>query len=68
MVNATLDAIKKRRKFMQQNRVLNDRDILVGGILPFAPGLFRSRLEGASLRLLKKILNIYWDIFKEKIG
>jgi GT2 family glycosyltransferase len=61
-------SISQRRKWVQRARKLSDRDLLVGGPLPFSPGFIRSRIEVAALNTLSTILNTYWRIVKHQIG
>lgn len=60
--------IQKRRKRVQRARSLDDKDLLVGGLPPLAPGLIRSNLEKVALLTLSKILNKYWGVAKNWIG
>jgi GT2 family glycosyltransferase len=61
-------ALVERRKRMQRGRVCGDREILVGGPLPLAPGLVRSRAAHAAVRCLGGGLNAYWRITRRLIG
>ena len=53
---------------MQRGRVCADREILVGGPLPLAPGVVRSRAAHAAVRCLGSGLNAYWRITRRLIG
>jgi len=40
----------------------------VGGPLPLAPGLIRSRAVGAAVRLFSGALDAYWRVARRWIG
>ncbi len=61
-------ALFERRKRMQRGRVCRDREILVGGPLPLAPGVVRSGLAHAAVRCLGGGLNAYWHATRRLIG
>lgn len=60
--------ILNRRKFVAENRRRYDRELLSGGLLPFAPGFIQNRLERIAVRALSAILTIYWKMVKNFIG
>lgn len=64
--NAT--SILHKRKRMQRERLLNDRDLLVGGPIPLAPGFLRSRIEDKIVVGLSRVLNAYWRLAQHWIG
>jgi GT2 family glycosyltransferase len=53
-------AIRHRRCRIQNQRKVDDKDVLVGGPLPLAPGLIRSPIAGRAVNLLSAMLNAYW--------
>jgi GT2 family glycosyltransferase len=61
-------AIWKRRRWVQQTRLLNDKELLVGGTLPISPGLIRSRIGCLAVTVLSMFLNAYWRIAQRWIG
>jgi GT2 family glycosyltransferase len=58
----------QRRRRMQRDRVQPDRVILVGGPLPLAPGVVRSRVTATAVRCLSVGLNAYWRLARHLIG
>lgn len=58
----------QRRQLMQQSRRVNDRELLVGGPLPLAPGLITSAIMQKAVTTLSIILNAYWQVTKRWIG
>jgi GT2 family glycosyltransferase len=60
--------IRQRRKQAQHARILRDRELLVGGSIPFAPGFVRSRASGSAAAVLSWIVNGYWQIVHRWIG
>jgi GT2 family glycosyltransferase len=65
---ANAPAVWRRRRRVQRARTLRDRDLLVGGPLPLAPGLIRSRAVGAAVRLFSGALDAYWRVARRWIG
>jgi len=60
--------IWQRRQLMQQNRCVNDKDLLVGGPLPLAPGFIRSPAANMTVATLSMILNLYWRLTRRWFG
>lgn len=56
------DSIRRQRQQVQRSRCITDRDILVGGPIPFAPGFLRSKPAALAAKLLSTVLNSYWHI------
>ena len=52
--------IYARRQWIQTRRVINDRQLLIGGVLPLAPGLVDSGLASRLVKVLSYVLNGYW--------
>lgn len=50
------------RRTMQTRRKLKDRDVLGGGPLPLAQGLFKSRLLGVATGAFSALLAAYWRL------
>lgn len=50
----------RRRRWIQRRRVRRDRDLLVGGPLPVAPGFLSSRREAVLFAVLETALDVYW--------
>jgi GT2 family glycosyltransferase len=63
-----LPLILRRRHAAQRSRVRNDRDLLVGGPLPLAPGVIRAPLVGAAVAGLSFLLGTYWRLARHVIG
>jgi GT2 family glycosyltransferase len=61
-------ALLERRSRMQRARVRADREILVGGPLPLAPGVVRSRVARVAVECLSVGLNLYWRAARRLIG
>jgi GT2 family glycosyltransferase len=59
-----LPKIAARRSRWQSERVVRDRRILVGGPLPFADGVFRSRAAARFARLLGAVMEFNWRIVR----
>jgi GT2 family glycosyltransferase len=55
-------AILRERRRIQRRRVVADRDVLVGGPLPFRRELTRGRVERAALGALDAIVAGYWKL------
>jgi len=60
--------IWKRRQEAQQSRVVDDKGLLVGGPIPFAPGFLNSRLEKVVSSGLSSIVAGYWRATRGLIG
>ncbi len=54
-------SILARRRRWQRLRRVPDRDILVGGPLPFAPGFIQGAASQSAVRLLNSALRHYWS-------
>ena len=63
-----LKMILARRRRMQARRVLNDRQLLVGGAAPVAPGLLTSAVARALYRGFSLAINGYWLLVRHWIG
>lgn len=61
-------SIRRLRGDAQRRRRLNDRDILVGGALPLAPGFVRSAPAGFAVAVLSAVFNGYWRLVRRWIG
>jgi GT2 family glycosyltransferase len=61
-------AIRDRRRRIQRTRKVADRNLLVGGPVPLAPGFIQSRLAGMAVGWLSATLNLYWLIARRVIG
>jgi GT2 family glycosyltransferase len=60
--------IVRRRRAAQRARVRDDRDLLVGGPLPLAPGLVRAPMVAAAVSGLSAVLDAYWRVARHVIG
>jgi GT2 family glycosyltransferase len=63
-----LRTIVARRRRSQSIRIIDDRELLVGGELPLAPGFLVSRLEARLLRWFSNVANAYWSLARNWIG
>lgn len=63
-----LPLVARRRRTAQAARVRRDRDILVGGALPLAPGVIKAPVTRAAVSALSGILNGYWRVARHVIG
>jgi GT2 family glycosyltransferase len=63
-----LPAILRRRRVVQRARVRNDRDLLVSGPLPIAPGVIHGPVLAAGVSALSAVLNAYWRVARHVIG
>jgi GT2 family glycosyltransferase len=61
-------AVLERRRSAQTARTLRDRDLLVGGALPLAPGLLRTRAGRVAVGILSTVLDGYWRLARGWIG
>jgi len=57
-----LSTIRRERQRIQSRRVVPDRDILVGGSLPFRRELTTSRIERFARGLLDGVARSYWGV------
>lgn len=55
-------AIVRRRRWIQQNRVRDDRELLTGGELPLATGFLTSRVQKLLVHGLGRGLDAYWRV------
>lgn len=60
--------IRQQRQQMQPRRQVNDKEILVGGPLPLAPGFIRSRPAQLAVTTLSTMLNAYWRLAQHWIA
>jgi GT2 family glycosyltransferase len=60
--------ILERRQRIQRARVCPDHEILVGGPLPLAPGVVRSRVVRTVVDGLSRGLDAYWRVARHLIG
>lgn len=63
-----LPLIGRRRRAAQASRVREDRDLLIGGTLPLAPGVIQAPVARAAVSALSGILNGYWRLARHLIG
>jgi GT2 family glycosyltransferase len=63
-----LHEIAERRRRMQRLRRVGDRDLLVGGPPPLAPGLIGTGAERRLLALYSSVVNGYWSLTRRWIG
>lgn len=61
-------AIAERRGRAQRRRRLADRELLVGGPPPLAPGFLTSKIQAKIVAVLSAILNGYWRLTHRWIG
>jgi GT2 family glycosyltransferase len=57
-----------RRRVVQSRRTVADRDLLVGGRPPLAPGFVTSRIEDRLLQLFSGLVNGYWSLARRWVG
>ena len=57
----------ERRRWIQSRRRIPDREILSGGPLPLAPGLFRSSVLRGFVDAFSALLNAYWRLARHFI-
>jgi len=60
--------IVRRRRVAQRTRIRNDRDLLVSGPLPLAPGVIRAPALAAGVAALSAVLDAYWRMARHVIG
>jgi GT2 family glycosyltransferase len=60
--------IGARRRRMQGRRVVDDRDLLVGGPPPLAPSFLRTSAEKRLLGWYSSVVNRYWRFARARIG
>lgn len=61
-------SILERRHWVQQRRKRRDRDLLVGGPLPFAVGFTSGSASRAALACLSRVMDAYWLLLRPAIG
>jgi len=57
-----------RRRVVQRRRTVADRDLLVGGAPPIAPGFVTSPVEQRLLHWFSIVVNGYWSLARRWIG
>src|SRR5262245_25545620 len=62
------NSLLERRRRMQRLRVADDRQLLVGGPPPLAPGFLVNRWQAQLVRALSGIVNGYWSLTRRWIG
>lgn len=62
------ERISQLRRTAQQQRKLNDRDILTGGPVPLTPGFVRSRRAQLAVDALSGVFNAYWWLVRNWVG
>ncbi|NNF11890.1 MAG: glycosyltransferase family 2 protein [Gemmatimonadetes bacterium] len=62
-----LRLVAQRRRSAQAARVVSDRDLLVGGPLPLAPGVIEAPATRVGVAALSGLLNGYWRIARRLI-
>jgi GT2 family glycosyltransferase len=60
--------LARRRRAIQQRRLLDDGQLLVGGPLPLAQGMLRSSLSRRAVAMLSKVLDGYWRFARRLVG
>ena len=61
-------SLLERRRRMQRSRVVADRDLLVGGTPPLAPGFLANAWQTQFLRAFSWVVNGYWSLARRWIG
>jgi hypothetical protein len=61
-------SLAARRRFVQSRRTVPDRDLLVGGEPPLAPGFLTSRTDELLLRWFAGAVNGYWSLARRWVG
>ena len=56
--------IYSRRQWIQSRRVVDDKQLLIGGVLPLAPGLVDRGLVRWLVSILSMLLNGYWQVVR----
>ncbi len=54
----------RRRREVQRSRRAPDRDLLIGGALPFTPGLLTGKVERAVRQGLERLMEWYWGLVR----
>ena len=65
---ANFHTIAERRRRSQSRRTVADRDLLVGGPPPLAPGLIHSARDKRLLSWYSTVVNGYWKLARDWIG
>jgi len=65
---ANFRQIVERRRLNQRRRIVADRDLLVGGPPPLAPGLLQSARDQRLLSWYSTVVNGYWKLARAWIG
>ena len=63
-----LRPILARRRRMQRSRQRDDRELLVGGAPPLAPGFLASSVEAGLVKMLGAMTEGYWQLTRRWIG
>jgi GT2 family glycosyltransferase len=63
-----LRTILARRRAGKQRRTVQDRDILVGGTPPVAPGFVSKGLQKYLLTLFSRVVNTYWLLVRRWVA
>lgn len=61
-------SIAARRSLVQRRRTVADRDLLVGGEPPLAPGFVTSGIEKRLVQWLSSVVNGYWTVARRWVG
>ena len=61
-------SLLERRRAMQRARTVDDRDLLVGGVPPLAPGFLGDGWQTQLLRGFSWLVNGYWSLTRRWIG
>ncbi len=56
--------IRQKRKTMQAARKRTDRELLVGGPIPLAPGLVTGRVLAVGVSLVSSLFDLYWRLVR----
>ncbi len=65
---ANMATVGRRRRAARLRRTVDDKDILVGGVPPLAPGFLASRTEERLLRGFSMLVNGYWALARHLIA
>lgn len=60
--------IRQRRRRLQRERCVTDRELLEGGPIPLAPGLVGNRMLSLAVTGFSRLCNAYWAMAKHVIG